>query len=234
MMQDINFQQVLSMPLTLIDRFHPHLRDEQQEAINTGHLRKLEEVELLEPEQLRPLAMLSLLLLVIGGVFFGLLNFAAYSWQTHASPGNIGGWGLFLWIVINIVGYFLILPVHEVVHAAAFALWGGKPYFGTKLPYALYCGAKQQLFRRNQYLVVGLAPLVVITLAGIVFTIVSPALASYTIFATVGNFSGAAGDVWVARRLLRQPRSVLVEDTEAGYRAWELTAPSSHDAMPTE
>ncbi len=47
------------MPLTLIDRFHPRLRDEQQVAINAGHLRKLEEVELLEPGQLRPLALLT-------------------------------------------------------------------------------------------------------------------------------------------------------------------------------
>ena len=90
--------------------------------------------------------------------------------------------------------------------------------------YALYCGAKEQLFRRNQYLVVGLAPLVVITLAGIVFTLLAPVLASYTLFVTVGNVSGAAGDVWSAQRLARLPATALVEDTEAGYRAWELTA----------
>jgi putative zincin peptidase len=222
------------MPITLIDRFHPRLRDEQQEAINAGHLRKLEEIELLEPAQLRPLALLSLLLLVIGAVFFGFLNYAAYTWQTHAAAGAGRGWGLLIWIVINIIGYILILPIHELVHAAAFTLWGGKPYFGTKLPYALYCGARHQLFRRNQYLVVGLAPLVVITVAGIIFTLLSPVLASYTIFATVGNVSGAAGDIWVVRRLLRLPPSVLVEDTEAGYRAWELTASSAHDTMPTE
>jgi hypothetical protein len=130
---------------------------------------------------------------------------------------------LLLWIGINIIGYVLILPIHELIHAGAFALWGGKPYFGAKLPYALYCGAKNQLFRRNQYFVVGLAPLVVITLAGIIFTFFSPALASFTLFATIGNVSGAAGDVWVVRRLSRRPRSILVEDTEAGYRAWELT-----------
>lgn len=207
------------MSLTLIDRFHPRMRNEQQEAINAGHLRKLEEIELLQPEQLRPLALLSLLLLLIGGVFFGLLTFAAYTRQTHT---GIGGGGWLLWVVINIAGYILILPLHEVVHAAAFALWGGKPYFGARLPYALYCGAKGQLFRRNQYLVVGLAPLVVITLAGIIFTLVSPALASYTIFATAGNISGSAGDIWAVRRLSRLPPSILVEDTEAGYRAWQL------------
>ena len=220
------------MALTLIDRFHPRTRNGQQEAINAGHLRKLEEIELLQPEQLRPLALLSLLLLLVGGVFFGLFTFAAYTRQTHA---GIGGGGLLLWLVINIVGYILILPLHEVIHAAAFTLWGGKPYFGAKLPYALYCGAKDQLFHRNQYLVVGLAPLVVITLAGIIFTLVSPALASYTIFATVGNISGAAGDIWSVRRLLRLPDSILVEDTEAGYRAWQLTTPlPAHDTIPAQ
>jgi putative zincin peptidase len=219
--------EMLKISLTLIDRFHPHLRDEQQKAINAGNIRKLEEIELLDPEQLRPLALLSLLMLVIGAIFFGLLNYAAYTLQTHSTPGISGGGNLLLWIGINIIGYILILPIHELIHAAAFVLWGGKPYFGTKLPYALYCGAKNQLFHRNQYLVVGLAPLVVITLAGIIFTLISPALASYTIFATVGNVSGAAGDVWTVRKLLRRPHSILVEDTESGYRAWELTDPTS-------
>jgi len=214
------------MALTLIDRFHPRLRREQQAEIDAGHVRIREELELLGSQQLRPLAQLSLLMLVIGGVFFVALNFAAYYLHKHTFSPNTAGWGLLLWFAINIVGYIVILPLHEVIHGLAFAFWGGHPYFGAKLPLALYCGAKNQLFRRNQYLVVGLAPLVVITLAGIIFTLLSPSLASYTIFATIGNFSGAAGDVWVAKRILQQPPSVLVEDTQTGYRVWELTASS--------
>jgi Putative zincin peptidase len=216
-------------PLTLIDRFHTHQRDEQQEAINNGNLRKLEEVELLEPAQMRPLALLSLLLLVIGAIFFILLNIASYIKQTYSTPHINSITTLLLWILLNIVGYFLILPIHELIHAAAFVLWGGKPYFGAKLPYALYCGARNQLFRRNQYFVVGLAPLVVITLAGSILILLSPVLASYTLFALIGNFSGAAGDIWVVRRLLRRPPSILVEDTESGYRAWELTGPAAYE-----
>jgi hypothetical protein len=212
------------MSLTLIDRFHPQMTSEQQKAIDAGQLRKREELELLGPEQLLPLARLSLLLLLIGGLCFTALNYAAYYWQKQTLSVGITGSGLLLWFAINVVSYIVILPVHEVVHAAAFLLWGGKPYFGTKLPLALYCGAKQQLFRRNQYLVVGLAPLVVITLAGVIFTLVSPVLASYVIFATVGNIAGAAGDVWSVERLLRQSRDVFVEDTEAGYRVWELVS----------
>jgi hypothetical protein len=221
-----NHEQRKIMSLTLVDRFHPQMTSEQQKAIDAGQLRKREELELLGPEQLLPLARLSLLMLLIGGLCFTALNYAAYYWQKHTLSLGITGSGLLLWFDINDVGYIVILPFHEVVHAAAFLLWGGKPYFGTKLPLAIYCGAKQQLFRRNQYLVVGLAPLVLITVVGVVFTLLSPAPASYSIFATVGNFSGAAGDVWVARRILRQPASVLVEDTQTGYRGWEVTEPS--------
>src|SRR5438105_13285283 len=210
------------MSLTLIDRFHPQLRREQQAAIDAGKLRKRDELELLEPEQMRPLAMLSLVMFVIGGVFFALLNIAAYYAQTHRTIGQVGGWGILLWVVLNIGAYLVILPLHEGIHGLAFAFWGGKPYYGAKLPFALYCGAKDQVFRRNQYLVVGLAPLVIITLAAIVFTLLAPGLAVYTLFGSIGNFSGAAGDVWMALRLLRQPDSVLAEDTEVGYRLWEI------------
>ena len=212
------------MPLTLIDRFHPRLRREQQVAINAAMLHKRDELELLEPEQLRPLALLSLLMLIAGTIFFAVLNFAAYYWHKQAAPPGMTVWGVILWIVINVLGYIIILPIHEIIHALAFLFWGGRPYFGAKLPLALYCGAKNQLFRRNHYLVVGLAPLVVISLASLLFTLFSPALASYMFFATVGNFSGAAGDVLVATRLLRLSPGLLLEDTEAGYRAWEISS----------
>ena len=210
-------------PLTLIDRFQPHLRHEQQVAIDEGKLRKREELALLDPQQLGPMLKLSIVLLVVGTIFFGVLNVAAYLTQTHSTHGQSGGWGLILWLGINLLFYVIVLFLHEGIHALAFIFWGGKPYFGAKLPIALYCGAKNQLFRRNQYLVVGLAPLVVISLAAIVFTLLNPVLASYTLFASIGNFSGAAGDVWSVMRLLHQPANVLVEDTETGYRVWEIT-----------
>ena len=210
------------MSLTIIDRFHPGLVREEQRAVDAGQLHKREELELLEPEQLLPLARLSLQMLVIGAAFFVVLNYAAYFWQRRTLALYISGPGVLFWLVINVVGYILILPIHEVVHALAFILWGGKPYFGTKLPLALYCGAKNQLFHRNQYLVIGLAPLVVLTITGVIFTLLNPVLASYTLFASLGNVSGAAGDVWTVARLLRQPKSVLVEDTAAGYRVWEV------------
>jgi hypothetical protein len=210
--------------LTLIDRFHPRLRREQQTAIEEGNLRLHDELALLEGEQLRPLAWLSLQMLLIGAVFFIALTIVSILARGHGLHINAGFWSIILWLLINIIAYIIVLPLHEAIHGLAFAFWGGKPYFGTKLPLALYCGAKNQLFHRDQYLVVGLAPLVVITLAGIVFTLLAPGAASYILFATIGNVSGAAGDLMVALRLLRQSPHVLIEDTETGYRSWEITS----------
>ncbi|HET9999985.1 MAG TPA: DUF3267 domain-containing protein [Ktedonobacteraceae bacterium] len=210
------------MSLTLVDRFQPRLRIEQQASIDAGHIRKVEEMALLEREQLLPLARLSLQLLLIGAAFFGLLNYGAFVLHYRTPNPGITGGGFLLWLLISIVGYCLMLPLHEALHGAAFLLWGGKPYFGAKLPYALYCGAKNQLFRRNQYLVVGLAPMAVITLAGIVLTLIAPVVAAYTLAITVGNVSGAAGDVWSVARMLRLPATTLVEDTDSGYRVWEV------------
>ena len=212
------------MSLTLIDRFHPRLRRSQQAAIEAGQLRIRDELALLEGEQLRPLALLSLLMLIIGALFFVALTIVSILARGHGLQINAGIGGILLWLLVNVIAYIVVLPLHEVVHGLAFTLWGGKPYFGTKLPLALYCGAKNQLFHRDHYLVVGLAPLVLITLAGIIFTLLAPSAASYTLFATIGNISGAAGDLMVTLRLLRQPRSILVEDTETGYRSWEITA----------
>ncbi|HLX40560.1 MAG TPA: DUF3267 domain-containing protein [Ktedonobacteraceae bacterium] len=210
------------MSLTVIDRFHPQLTREQQVKIDAGKLRKIDEIELLAPQQIQPLAQLSLVMLGIGLVIFVALTIGAYAWHHHVAIAPLSLPGVLLWILINILAYIVILPVHEAIHGLVFLLWGGRPYFGTKLPFALYCGAKKQLFRRNHYLIVGLAPLVVITLAAIVLTLALPGLASYILFGTVGNFSGAAGDVWVARRLWKQPSQILVEDTQTGYTAWEI------------
>ncbi|GHO95471.1 hypothetical protein KSF_055190 [Reticulibacter mediterranei] len=208
--------------LLLVDRYRPEQRQKFQVVIDAGQLHKSDELELLEPTQLRPLAMLSLKMLVVGGIVFVVLNLAAFYWQQHTLQFSLSFWGVVLWLVCNIVSYILVLPLHELIHALAFLFWGGRPYFGAKLPLALYCGAKRQLFWRNHYLVVGLAPLVIITLAGLLFTLFSPVLASYVLFATVGNVAGAAGDVLVAVKLWRQDNRILVEDTEVGYRVWRI------------
>jgi Putative zincin peptidase len=208
--------------MTIIDRFHPERRKAWQAAADEGRLREIDKLELFDLEQILPMARFSVLLFVLSGLFFVALNLFVYIWRTGQHSGSLTWGQFFLWLGINIVAYIVILPVHEVLHGIAFALWGGKPYFGTKLPLALYCSARDQIFPRNYYLVIGLAPLIVITLAGIIFILLAPALSAYVLFATIGNVAGAAGDLWVVRRLRALPASAFIEDLETGYRAWEL------------
>jgi hypothetical protein len=214
----------IGMALQVIDRFRPQHRSQQQQAIAAGMLREREELALLAPQQIGRVALWSLIMLGIGAAFFIILNITMYVVQTHKTAGTSGGATLLLWLAINLLGSVLILLVHEGIHALFFLLWGGTPYFGAKLPFALYCSARGQLFPRNYYIAVGLAPFVIITVGAILLTVVAPALASYGIFAWISNFSGAAGDVFAVAWLLRQPSHVLIEDTETGCRAWEVSS----------
>lgn len=211
--------------MKFIDRFHPRRRAALQSAIDAGRLRKVDEMALLEPEQIVPMARLSLRLFIFGSIFFIVLNLASYIWHTGQHGASLNPGQVFLWIVINLLSYAIMLPIHEFMHGITITLLGGKPHYGTKLPFALYCGAKDQIFPRNYYLAIALAPFVVISLAGIIFTLLAPGLSSYVLLATTGNISGAAGDLWVARRLRMLPTSILVEDLETGYHAWEVLAP---------
>lgn len=221
------------VPLLVIDRYHPCRRQQAQTALNVGQLQIRDELALLAPAQLRPLAWLSLWLLLMAGVFFSVLTTLVFVGLYHLTISPSLG-GIVLWCVLNILGYVLILPLHEAIHALIILFWGGRPHFGveflagTRIPLALYCGAKQQLFRRNAYVAIALAPLCIISIAALILTLLAPTLAFYLLLASVGNVSGAAGDVLVVWRLLRLPSHTLIEDTQTGYRAWGLTMNSVH------
>ena len=38
------------------------------------------------------------------------------------------------------------------------------------------------------------------------------------------NTIGAVGDVWIALKLIRQPRGSYVEDTQTGIEVWAVSA----------
>lgn len=216
------------MPLTVVDRFRPGRRAVLQAAVDSGRVRQIDEMALLEPEQMLPLARFSLQLLLVGGIFFIVLNLGAYIWRTGQHGASLNFGLVALWVGLNVLGYILVLPFHEFIHGVTISVLGGKPHYGAKLPFALYCGAKDQIFSCQYYRLIALAPFVIISLAGIVLTLLAPALAPYFLFALVGNVSGAAGDIWMAQRLRRLPADALIEDLETGYRAWEVLPLAEH------
>lgn len=108
--------------------------------------------------------------------------------------------------------------IHELVHGVAFTVFGGSPRYGVKVKYFLplaYATSPGNYFRRNAFIVIGLAPLIVINVACLLLLAIFPQ-ASWLIMVIAFNTGGAVGDIWMAVQLLRCPKSVQVEDREEG------------------
>ncbi|MBN1261294.1 MAG: DUF3267 domain-containing protein [Anaerolineae bacterium] len=120
-------------------------------------------------------------------------------------------------LFIALVVIALLLVVHELVHGLFFWLFTrARPVFGFKGVYA-YAGAPQWFLPRNDYFVVALAPLVILTLVCVAWLpVVPPAGVSLLVLAGVANAAGAVGDILIAVWLLTYPKETLVRDTGAG------------------
>lgn len=192
-------------------------------AVRSGALREVASRDILAPAELPAMASFSLWLFLLGGLGFSALD--AVALRAHPHTAVFAGFPLILWLgalaLINLVAYVVMLPIHEAIHATVILALGGRPRFGIHWPVALYCTAPGQLFPRRAYQIVALAPLVVLTLVGIVLTWLVPASGLLLWLAWVGNVSGAAGDLVVNRAVGQLPPATLIADTATGYTAYQ-------------
>ena len=103
--------------------------------------------------------------------------------------------------------------IHEAIHGICF-WWFTRsmPRFAFRWTHA-YAAAPDWYLPRNRYLLTALAPLVVISLAGLLLAWVVPVswlLALW--FVLTSNAGGSVGDLWVVIWLLRQPADCLAND----------------------
>ncbi|HKT39048.1 MAG TPA: DUF3267 domain-containing protein [Ktedonobacterales bacterium] len=211
--------------LRLVARFSSRaLRARYEAAIRAGRLSVIARIELLAPERIQHLARQSLTLLAGSALGFLALDTLARAVQ-HVPPLGAGASlaGVAALIGANILAYIAVLPIHEALHAAIILALGGRPTFGLQLPFAAYCTASYQLFTRNGYIAVALAPLVILTAAGIVLTWFAPNLALYLLLGFTGNVAGAVGDLAAVAALRRLASDTLIEDTATGFIAYAIT-----------
>lgn len=119
-----------------------------------------------------------------------------------------------LWLALGLLVVTGIqVVIHELIHGLFFWYFTHeRPTFGFKGLYA-YAAAPDWYLPRNEYLLVGLAPLVLMTLGGFLLLLVIPTPAiPLLLFAVVSNIAGAVGDMAVVVWLLRQPGTTLVRD----------------------
>jgi len=120
------------------------------------------------------------------------------------------GWGL-LALPISII---FMLVFHELVHGIFFWLFTQeRPKFALKAGYA-FAAAPEWYLPSSQYIIVGLSPLVVISIISIVFAaFVASSIVPYIFFIATFNAAGALGDMVVVAWVLKQPTTILVRDT---------------------
>lgn len=134
--------------------------------------------------------------------------------------------GLLLGLLALTLTFIVTLILHEVTHGLFFWLFTrARPRFGFKGVYA-YAAAPGWYFPRPQFIIIGLAPLIALSVLGLLAWPLVPYPGSIALFfALFTNATGAIGDLYLTTRLFFVPRGVLIEDLGEGIRWF---APAVH------
>jgi len=171
-----------------------------------------------EPRLLLILSLASLVLFVASWVILGWLLTVLRS-DTFASnvsfsfsPGGSGSIILSLLVLLGVILTMVVL--HEGIHGLFFWLFtGGKVEFAFKGAYA-YAAAPDWYLSKRPYLFISLAPLVIITVLGVILLfIVPPSWISPVFLLVTFNASGAVGDIYVFYLLARMSGDQLIRDS---------------------
>jgi len=176
-----------------------------------------------------------LIWLNVAGLFMTLVFLILYSliafWLRKDLTGNfefsINGIGNSLLRISGfIVTIVVVLIVHEAIHGVFFWLFSRhKPIFGFKMAYA-YAAMPDWYFPRNQYLVIGAAPFVLLNMIGIPLLAMVPLQWVWVVLtALMMNSSGAIGDLAVIFWLFKRPVETMALDKADSI---ELYVPNSN------
>ncbi len=130
-----------------------------------------------------------------------------------------------LWLAAIVGLLFGNLLVHELIHGLFFWLFtGAMPRFALRLTYA-YAAAPAWYIPRGPYQVIGLAPLVIIGVIGLLVMAGGPAawvLPAALVIAL--NTSGAVGDMLVVAVVRRCAPNCMINDRGDGVTIYERDA----------
>ena len=170
-------------------------------------MRHLVNIDLLDDEALQASMAAGSLWIVVVGVALGVLGAVGMPHEP-VTP---------MWLVALGVASVAALPVHELVHAAAFKLLSGgraRITFGFS-SWMLYTAAPGCVLPRGRFCVVLIAPSVVVTcaLAASAMALGRPLMAW---FLCVIHLAGCTGDFGFVRAIASEPTATHVEDTIRG------------------
>lgn len=200
-----------------------------------GAMRKISDIHTFEDEVfLHRMVRLSVVTVAVGAVL-GVLWFALGAPERLGLPGcelaavmlegkapHLGFLGpSTLWFALGAVAMFVSLAVHELVHGLFFKLFasaGARVTFGANWKAGmLYACAEGIVYTRRQYLVVALAPTVVVTAVALAAGLASGwPLLGYIV--AVVHLSGCTGDWCYAAAIIGDARITHCEDCAWGVQ----------------
>jgi hypothetical protein len=160
---------------------------------------------------------LNLLALGMAGVFYlsfvhlhNLLNSSNRTLQVLVQDVfKLSAWQA----AILIIGIALMVVIHEWIHGVFFWIFTHeKPVFALKISYA-FAAAPAWYLPRNAYLMVGLAPLIMISLLLLLLASMIPASGTTILLLIASlNAAGSLGDIVVVTWVLFHPKNSYVQD----------------------
>lgn len=121
------------------------------------------------------------------------------------------------WFLTFVVASLVALPVHELVHAAFFRLFGGpgtRVIFGFE-QFMLYAGSPGLVLPRGRFVWVLLAPSVLVGGALLVVPLFL-GLPMLAVLLAGAHLSGCTGDWFMVRAALAEPGCTHMRDTDVG------------------
>jgi hypothetical protein len=178
----------------------------------------------------------ALLVLNIAALFMLVLSGWLMLWVTAiirpdvTLSGSFGAVEVLLGAAMILAALVFMLVLHEAIHGLFFWVYTrARPRFGFKGAYA-YAAAPDWYIPRNQYIIVGIAPLILMTLGGIALLPVVPEwLLLPLVIIVVMNASGAVGDIAVVGWLLFLPQHTLIRDLGDAMTMYCLQPDASHE-----
>jgi hypothetical protein len=122
------------------------------------------------------------------------------------------------------VGLTLALAAaHEAVHGLVMRAFGASPEFGVLradgVPLGFFATAPGHRFSRREYLIVAMAPVLVLTPLGVPACLLP--FGAYLAIPLAVVCGGCVGDLTIAWRVLQVPSNIECEDLRDGVRFWQ-------------
>ena len=153
---------------------------------------------------------LALLPLLVGicllWVPYQLYIVTGLNWVRFSEPT----WGTMVTISIYLLVFIGSMALHELIHALFIRICGYQPVLNIHWGFLTAGVSLGQFIKRNHYLLIAVAPLMIMTIFGGLTLLVLPvALAQPILIALLFNFPASIGDLLIAQRLLRHPADTL-------------------------